>query len=105
LDLNINVAQATLGDEVDVPTVDGNAKLKIPAGTQPGKVIRMRNKGVPHIRSNNRGDQLVIVNISIPTNINNEQRELFEMLGSSLGTDVIPQERGFFDKLRDVLGG
>ena len=105
LDLNINIAQATLGDEVEVPTVDGDTVLKIPAGTQPGKVIRMRDKGVPHLRSNGRGDQMVIVNISIPTSINDEQRELFEQLGKSLGTEVIPQERGFFDKLRDVLGG
>lgn len=105
LDLNINIAQATLGDEVTIPTVDGNSLLKIPAGTQPGKVIRLRGKGVPHLRSNGRGDQLVIVNISIPTAINSEQRELFEQLGKSLGTEVIPQERGFFDKLRDVLGG
>jgi molecular chaperone DnaJ len=105
LDLNINMAQATLGDEVDVPTVDGDALLKIPAGTQPGKVIRMRGKGVPHLRSNGRGDQLVIVNVSIPTSVDGEQRELIEKLGKSLGTEVIPQERGFFDKLRDVLGG
>lgn len=104
LDLNVNVAQATLGDEVEVPTVDGNSTLRIPAGTQPGKVIRMRGKGVPHLRSNSRGDQLVIVNISIPTSVNNEQRELFEKLGSSLGTEVVPQERGFFDRLKDVLG-
>jgi molecular chaperone DnaJ len=105
LDLNINLAQATLGDEVDVPTVDGDALLKVPAGTQPGKVIRMRGKGVPHLRGSGRGDQLVIVNISIPTSVSTEQRELFEELGKSLGTEVIPQERGFFDKLRDVLGG
>jgi molecular chaperone DnaJ len=105
LDLNINIAQATLGDEVDVPTVDGEALLKIPEGTQPGKVIRMRGKGIPHLRSNGRGDQLVIVNVSIPTSVNPEQREIFETLGKSLGTEVIPQERGFFDKLRDVLGG
>ncbi len=105
LDLNINIAQATLGDEVEVPTVDGEALLKIPEGTQPGKVIRMRGKGIPHLRSNGRGDQLVIVNVSIPTSVNPEQREIFETLGKSLGTEVIPQERGFFDKLRDVLGG
>jgi len=105
LDLNINISQATLGDEVNVPTVDGEAVLKIPSGTQPGKVIRMRGKGIPHLRSNGRGDQLVIVNISIPTSLNNEQRELIEKLGKSLGTEVIPQERGFFDKLKDVLGG
>jgi len=105
LDLNVNIAQATLGDEVEVPTVDGEAVLKIPAGTQPGKIIRMRGKGVPYLRSNGRGDQLVIVNVSIPTSVDDEQRELFEQLGRSLGTEVIPQERGFFDKLREVLGG
>jgi molecular chaperone DnaJ len=105
LDLNINVAQATLGDEVNIPTVDGEAVLKIPAGTQPGKVIRMRGKGVPHLRSNGRGDQLVVVNISIPTSVDSDQREIFEQLGKSLGTEVIPQERSFFDKLKDVLGG
>jgi molecular chaperone DnaJ len=105
LDLNINIAQATLGDEVNVPTVDGETILKIPAGTQPGKVIRLRGKGVPHLRSGGRGDQMVIVNVSIPTSVNNEQREMFEQLGKSLGTEVVPQERGFFDKLRDVLGG
>jgi molecular chaperone DnaJ len=104
LDLNVNIAQATLGDEVDVPTVDGDAILKIPSGTQPGKVIRMRGKGIPHLRSNGRGDQLVIVNVSIPTSVDGEQRDLIEKLGKSLGKEVIPQERGFFDKLRDVLG-
>jgi molecular chaperone DnaJ len=103
LDLNINIAQATLGDEVKVPTVDGDTFLKIPSGTQPGKVIRMRGKGVPHLRSNGRGDQLVIVNISVPQSLTNDQRELFKKLGSSLGTEVIPQERGFFDRLKDVL--
>jgi molecular chaperone DnaJ len=105
LDLNINIAQATLGDEVEVPTVNGEAVLKIPSGTQPGKVIRMRGKGVPHLRSNGRGDQLVIVNVSIPTSVTSDQREMFEELGKSLGTAVIPQERSFFDKLKDVLGG
>ncbi len=105
LDLNINIAQAILGDEVKVPTVDGLETLRIPAGTQPGKVLRLRGKGVPYLRSNGRGDQLVIINVSIPTSLNSEQRELVEKLGKSLGTEVIPQERSFFDKLRDVLGG
>jgi molecular chaperone DnaJ len=104
LDLNVNVAQATLGDEVHIPTVDGEAVLKISAGTQPGKVVRMRGKGVPHLRSNGRGDQLVIINVSIPVSVNTEQRDLLEKLGKSLGTEVTPQERGFFDKLKDVLG-
>jgi len=105
LDLNINIAQATLGDEVKVPTVDGDSFLKIPSGTQPGKIIRMRGKGVPHLRGNGRGDQLVIINVDIPKSLSNEQREMIEKLGKSLGTEVTPQERGFFDRLKDVLGG
>jgi len=105
LDLNVNIAQATLGDEVKVPTVDGESILKIPAATQPGKIIRMRGKGVPHLRGNGRGDQLVIINVDIPKSLNSEQRELIEKLGKSLGTEVTPQERGFFDRLKDVIGG
>jgi molecular chaperone DnaJ len=104
LDLNVNIAQATLGAEVDVPTVDGPAVLKIPSGTQPGKVLKMRGKGVPRLRSNSRGDQLVIVNVEIPTRLSGEQRELFEKLAESLGSEVSPQERGFLDWLREALG-
>jgi molecular chaperone DnaJ len=105
LDLDINVAQATLGAEVEVPTVDGKANLKIPAGTQPGKVLRMRGKGVPHLRSNGRGDQLVVVNIDIPTRLSGDQRQLFEQLAKSLGSEVRPQERSFLDWLKETLGG
>jgi len=103
LDLNVNIAQATLGDEVKVPTVDGDAMLTIPAGTQPGKIIRMRNKGVPHLRNNTCGDQLVVINVAIPKSLSDEQRQLIEQLAESLGTEVTPQERGFFDKLRELL--
>ncbi len=104
LDLNVNIAQATLGAEVEVPTVDGPAVLKIPSGTQPGKVLKMRGKGVPRLRSNSRGDQLVIVNVEVPTRLSGEQRELFEKLAESLGSEVSPQERGFLDWLREALG-
>ncbi len=105
LDLGINVAQATLGAEVEVPTVDGPAKLKIPAGIQPGKVLRMRGKGVPILRSSGRGDQLVIVNVEIPKNLNAEQRQLFEQLAKSLGTEAHPAERSIIDWLKEALGG
>ncbi|MBC8330859.1 MAG: molecular chaperone DnaJ [Anaerolineae bacterium] len=105
LDLNVNLAQATLGDEVQVPTVDGDTLLKIPSGTQPGKIIRMRGKGVPHLRNNHRGDQLVVINVDIPRTLSEEQRVIFEQLANSLGTEVTPQERGFFDRLKDVIGG
>jgi molecular chaperone DnaJ len=105
LNLDINVAQAALGAEIDVPTLDGNEKLKIPAGTQPGKVFHIRNKGVPHLRRSGRGDQLVIVNVAVPAKLTKEQRELFEKLAESLGTTVKPQEKGFLDWLNEALGG
>lgn len=105
LDLNINIAQATLGAEVEIPTIDGPTMLKIPSGTQPGKVLYLRGKGVPRLRSSGRGDQLVIVNVDIPTRLNSEQRQLFEQLAKSLGSEVRPQERGFLDWLKETLGG
>jgi molecular chaperone DnaJ len=105
LELDINVAQAALGAEVEIPTVDGAEKLRIPAGAQPGKVLRMRNKGVPHLRGNGRGDQLILLNVEIPARLNAEQRKLFEDLAVSLGSDVHPQERSFLDWIKDALGG
>jgi molecular chaperone DnaJ len=105
LNLDVNVAQAVLGAEVEVPTLDGDEKLKIPAGTQTGKVITMKGKGVPYLRRKDRGNQLVIVNVAIPTKLTKEQRELFEKLAESLGTTVQPQEKGFLDWLNETLGG
>jgi len=105
LDLNINIAQAALGAEIEVPTLDGPAMLKIPAGTQPGKVFTLKNKGVPYLRSSGRGDQHVIINVDIPTRLSPEQRILFEELAKTLGSEASPQERSFFDRLKDVLGG
>jgi molecular chaperone DnaJ len=105
LDLDINVAQAALGAEVEVPTVDGSTLLSIPAGVQTGKVLRMRSKGVPHLRGGGRGDQLVVVDVAIPRKLNAEQRKLFEQLAETMGSEAQPKESGFIDKLRDVLGG
>jgi molecular chaperone DnaJ len=105
LNLDINVAQAVLGAEIEVPTLDGDEKLNIPSGTQPGKVFTMRGKGVPFLRRKDRGNQLVIVNVAIPKRLTKEQRELFEKLAESLGTTVKPQEKGFIDWLNEALGG
>ena len=106
LNLDINIAQAVLGAEVTVPTLEGDDKLKIPAGTQPGKVFHLRGKGVPHVRNKNqRGDEIVIVNVAVPTKLTKEQKELFEKLAESLGTTVKPQEKGFLDWLNETLGG
>lgn len=105
LDLNINVAQAALGAEVEIPSVDGPMKLNIPAGTQPGKIITLRGKGAPHLRGSGRGDQLVVISVEIPTRLNAEQSKLFEELARTLGSEVRPQEKSFLDRLKEVLGG
>jgi len=105
LDLDINVAQAALGAEVEVPTVDGATLLSIPPGVQTGKVLRMRGKGVPHLRGGGRGDQLVVVDVAIPRKLNAEQRKLFEQLAETMGNEAQPKEHGLLDKLREVLGG
>jgi molecular chaperone DnaJ len=105
LNLDINVAQAVLGASLQVPTVDGEHALKIPSGTQPGKVFTLKGKGVPYLRKNGRGDQHVIVNVGIPEKLTKEQRDLFEQLAATLGTVPKPQEKGFLDWLNEALGG
>ena len=105
VEVTINIAQATLGDEIEVPTVDGKEKLSIPPGTQSGSVFRIKNKGVPHLRRTARGDEIVVVDVGVPQNLTLEQRRLFVELAKTLGKEVIPQqEKGFFDKLRDAFG-
>ncbi|MDP2776833.1 MAG: DnaJ C-terminal domain-containing protein, partial [Anaerolineales bacterium] len=81
-------------------------KLKIPAGTQPGKIFQLKGKGFPHVRSKHqRGNQMVMVNVAIPAKLTKDQRELFEKLAESLGTTVKPQEKGLLDWLNEAFGG
>ena len=111
LEVSINVAQAALGDAIKVPTIDGDEEITVPAGTQSGKVMRMRGKGVPKLRrdgtTSGRGDQLLVLTVDIPTKLSKEQRKLFEELGRTLGREVIPQKagRGFMDRVADFFGG
>jgi molecular chaperone DnaJ len=111
LDVSINVAQAALGDKIVIPTVEGDVELQVPAGTQTGKVFRLRGKGVPRLRSDGstagRGDQLVYIQVDVPTRLSEEQRALFEQLAQSLGSDVQPQKanKGFFDRMMDFIAG
>jgi molecular chaperone DnaJ len=105
LDLGINIAQATLGAEVTIPTLYGEESISIPAGTQPGKVIRLRNKGIARLKRNGRGDQLIILSVEIPRSLSDEQRTLLEQLASTMDTEVHPQERGLLDTIKDLLGG
>jgi molecular chaperone DnaJ len=105
LDLDINIAQAVLGDEIHVPTLNGDEKLRIPPGTQPGKTFRLRDHGIPHLRSSGRGDELVTVSVQIPTRLSDDQRKLFENLAETMDPDIKIQQQSFFDKLRDVFSG
>lgn len=105
LNININIAQAALGDEIDIPTLGQPKKLRIPAGTQTGAVFRLRGEGVQKLRGNSRGDEIVVVNVAVPTELDAEQRRLLMELGKSLGHDIMPRgEKSFFERLRDVLG-
>jgi molecular chaperone DnaJ len=104
-DLEVNFAQAGLGDEVEIPTLDGPRPFRIPAGTQGGDVFALRGLGVPHLRDSGRGDLLVRVQVMTPTTLSEEQRQLLLKLAESLGTSVTPQDgKGLFEKIRDALG-
>jgi len=85
LDQEISYAQAVLGAEVEVPTLDGKVKLTIPEGTQPGAVFRLRGKGIPYLRGSGRGDQFVTVSIKVPKNLTGSQKELLRQFAASMG--------------------
>jgi molecular chaperone DnaJ len=107
LDLNLNVAQAALGADIQVPTVDGETtELKVPPGTQTEKVFRVKGYGVPFLRGTGRGDMLVRARVQVPINLTDEQRRLLRELARTLGEATPePQDKGFFGKIKDALGG
>jgi molecular chaperone DnaJ len=104
LDVPLNVAQAALGEEIAVPTLDGPADLKIPSGTQYGKVFRVKGKGVPHLRENRRGDLQVRVHVMVPTELSKEQRELFKKLEASFSKNQNSDAKGIFEKIKEAFG-
>ena len=100
LELPINVAQAALGATVKIPTVDGKIEsLDVPAGTQTGRTFRRRGLGIPHLQRSGRGDMIITARVVVPTNLTNEQKELFRQLGKSFGDNMTEQHKGFFDRL------
>jgi molecular chaperone DnaJ len=104
LDWNLNVAQAALGDKVAIPTLEGDEPIVIPAGTQSGKVFRLREKGVPRLQSVGRGDLLVRMTVQIPTKLSDEQKQIFLDLAETLGKEIKPQEnKGFFDRVKEAF--
>lgn len=107
-ELEISYPQAALGAEVEVPTLLGTSAITIEPGTQAGTLLRMRDKGIPHLNSNRRGDQIVRVNLYVPTRLNEEEREVLSRLGTMPNID--PKQKGkkeersgFFSKVKEVF--
>ena len=100
MELPINIAQASLGATVQIPTLEGTPeKLEIPAGTQTGKSFRKRGLGIPRLQRTGRGDLIVTARIVTPTNLNSEQKELLRRLAESFGDETIEHKKGFFDRI------
>lgn len=102
-ELPIPFVHAALGTEAEVPTLEGKVSLRIPEGTQSGKVFRLKGKGVPSLGSEVRGDQLVRIFVEVPTKLTEKQRELLQAFAEEGGTEVSPVTRGFLEKLRDLF--
>lgn len=104
-ELPINLAQASLGADVEVPTLDGKTKLKVLAGSQTGEVIRLKGKGIPHLHRGGRGDQLVMLFVVTPEALTEKQRQLLQELANSLGPANVPPHKkwkGLLGRLRNV---
>lgn len=93
---HLHLLQAVLGDEIEVKTIHGNVKLKIPAGTENGKVFKLKEYGVPIVGTDKKGDHMVKVVIDIPTKLNRKEKELYEELAKESKLDIKPQSKGLF---------
>jgi molecular chaperone DnaJ len=101
-ELRVNIVQASLGDRIEIPTLDGSVEIAIPAGTQNGQSFRLAGKGMPDVRGGRRGDQYVVVQIVVPKDLTAEQKALLRKVGGLTGK---PEKvsKGFFEKLRDAI--
>jgi len=100
----ISVTQAAMGAEIRVPTMEGEHNLKIPDGTQPGAVFRVRGKGVPVLNGHGKGDLYVEVRVQVPTKINKRQKELLQELDALSKVDNQPLLRSLLGKMKDMFG-
>lgn len=102
-DAEITYAQAVLGIEIDIPTLEGSTKLKIPAGTESGKVFRLKNKGIQILGSQRRGDQHIRVQIEVPKRVSEEKRALLQQLMALEAEEAKNSSRGFMDRVKDIF--
>lgn len=101
VDVPISFAQAAKGTTIEIPTIDGIADLKIPSGTQPGTILRMKGKGLPHMRAYSQGDQFVKIKVEVPTSLTKKQKELLDEF-DKCSKDKHPHKK-LFEKLKDVF--
>jgi molecular chaperone DnaJ len=99
----ISFPLAALGGEVPVPTLEGKANVKIPAGTQNGQIFKLRGKGVVNVEGRGRGDLLARVIVEVPTRLNSEQRRKLEEFSALVGEDNSPLRKRFFDRAKDFF--
>lgn len=99
----ITFVQASLGDEIEVPTLEGSVKMRIPEGTQSGKVMRLRGKGIVDVRGYGKGDQLVRIKVITPTKLSAKQKELLREFAKERGESHPEEAKGFFERVKDAL--
>ena len=99
----ISITQAALGSDIEVPTLDGRAKLTIQPGTQNQQIFRLRSKGIQKLQRSDRGDLYVRIVVEVPTNLNKDQKKLLEQFAAISGEDTTPMKKSFMDKLKDIL--
>jgi molecular chaperone DnaJ len=99
----INIAQAVLGTEIQVPTLEGPHSLDVPEGTQNGTELRIKGKGVPEVQGRGRGDLVVRIAVRVPTKLTRDQKKLFEQIAETLPVNNEPHEKGLFEKVKDYF--
>ena len=107
-ELPITFSQAALGAEIEVPTVEGTARVSIPAGTQPGRLLRLKGKGLPRLRGGGRGDLIVRIHVWVPTELNAEQAALIKRLAEiedppPSASAAAERERGIWSRIREAF--
>jgi molecular chaperone DnaJ len=103
VEVPISFVQASLGDEIKVPTLEGSVNLRIPEGTQSGRIFRLRNKGIRDVRGPGRGDQLVKIRVVTPEKLTPRQKELLREFAKAGGADLPEESKGFFERVKDAL--
>ncbi len=105
VDQTISISQAALGVEMEVPTLEDTASLRIPEGTQHGATFRLKGHGMPRLRGSGRGDLHVKIKVSVPKHLTQRQKELLEEFAYLNGEEVGVESKGFFDRMKDAFGG